>query len=80
MKKIVLNKKNWERKIGKDVAVVFAKDGDNLRIIGTAQVVGGVIPKVYIGEKQYSPNLIDPDWMREEYGWKTFSMDIGGIS
>jgi len=79
--KYALNKENWNKYIGEDVAVVFEKDGDNLKIIGTTQVERGfkgevtLIPKVCLNGKTYSPNHIDPDWFREEYGWKTFSIE-----
>ena len=79
MKTYKLTKQNWEKVIG-DKAVVFEKDVDNLKIIGLVQVERGFngsitsIPNLSINGKTYSPNLIDPDEMREDFGWKTFSM------
>jgi len=79
MKTYELTKKNWDKYVG-DRAIVFEKDGDNLKIIGSAQAQRGynktitLIPNIYINEKTYSPTLINPDAMREDFGWKTFSI------
>ena len=80
MEKHKLTKSNWDEYIG-DKAVVFEKDEDNLKIIGSVQVERGFkgritsIPNLSINGKTYSPSLINPDEMREDFGWKTFSIE-----
>lgn len=76
-----LNKENWNKYIGKDNAVVFEKDGNNLKIIAKISVDrdyrGNVssIPDIIINGETKSPTHLNPDFMREEYGWETFSVD-----
>ena len=74
MKTYKLTRGNLTRYVGKDYAVVYEKgENKDLRIIAKTYAGGNVVPKICIGEKTYSPELLNYDTYKA-LGYETFTI------